>query len=108
MNKYSIKRLRKLANLLIDYFIELTTERHFMKNSFDGLNDEKEVMVVPMSGLDEQVMAIEYEKVELKEQLDLMIEKSDKKKGEATNQQAELESNLNTVLTRQLSLEKND
>ena len=49
LNTYSIKRLRKLENVMIDSFIELTTERDSMKSSFNGLNEEKEVMVVLMS-----------------------------------------------------------
>ena len=54
-------------------------------------------------------MVLESEKLELKEQLDLMIEKSCKRKGEATNLQAELERNLNTAITRlALALERND
>ncbi|XP_015087062.1 uncharacterized protein LOC107030207 [Solanum pennellii] len=101
--------LRRLADILIDSIIELTTERDSMNNSLDGLNEEKEVMVVQMYVLEEQVMVLESEKLELKEQPDFMIEKSRKRKGEAINLQAELESNLNTDETRlSLALERND
>ena len=55
------------------------------------------------------MMVLEFEKLKLKEQLDLMIEKYGKRKGEATNLQAELESNLNITENRlALALERND
>lgn len=56
-----------------------------MNCSLDGLNEEKELMVVQMSILEEQVVVLESEQLELNEKLDLMIEKSSKRKGEATN-----------------------
>ncbi|XP_015075551.1 uncharacterized protein LOC107019652 [Solanum pennellii] len=68
----------KLANVLIDSIIELTTERDSINNSLDGINEEKEVMVVQMSVLEKQMMVLEYEKLELMENLDLMIEKSER------------------------------
>lgn len=78
-----------------------------MNSSLDGLNEEKELMVVQMSILEEQVVVLESEQLELNEKLDLMIEKSSKRKGEATNLQGELESNLNTTETRlALALER--
>ena len=46
------------------------------------------------------MMVLEYVKQELKENLDLMIDKSGKRRGEGTNVKAELESNLNTAETR--------
>lgn len=52
-----------------------------------------------MSILEEQVMVLESEKLQIREQLDLMIEKSRKINGEVTTLQVELESNLNTVKT---------
>lgn len=57
-------------------------------------------MVNQMSALEVQVMVLKSEKLELKEQLDLMIEISSKRKGEDTNMHAELESNFNTFETR--------
>lgn len=66
---YSIKRLKRLANVLIDFVIELTIERDSMDSSLDGLNEEMEEMVVQMSFLEEQMMVFESEKMELKEQL---------------------------------------
>ncbi|XP_049360750.1 uncharacterized protein LOC125825454 [Solanum verrucosum] len=58
---------------------------------------------------EEQVMVLESENLELKEQLSLMIEKSGKRKGEVTSLQAELEASLNMAESRlALALERND
>lgn len=55
--------------------------------------------MVQMSILEEQVIVLESEKLQIREQLDLMIEKSRKINGEVTNLQVELESNLNIAET---------
>lgn len=70
-----------------------------MNISLDSLHKYKRVMVVQISVLEEQVMVLESEKLQIREQLDLMIEKSRKINGEVTTLQVELESNLNTVKT---------
>ncbi|XP_049364246.1 uncharacterized protein LOC125829001 [Solanum verrucosum] len=86
------EKLRNLAGVLIDFVIELTTEKDFMNNRLDSLSEVRIVLTVHMSVIMEQVMVLETENLELKEQLSLMIEKSGKGKGEATSLQAELEA----------------
>ena len=72
-------------------------------------SEQKTVMIVHMLVIEEQVIVLETENLELKEQLSLMNEKSGKRKGEATRLQIELEASLNTVETRlTLALERND
>ncbi|KAH0633623.1 hypothetical protein KY284_036409 [Solanum tuberosum] len=79
-----------------------------MNNSLDSLSEEITVLTVHMSVTEEQVMVLEYENLELKEQLSLMIEKSRKRKGEATSLQVELEASLNTAESiLALALERN-
>ena len=46
-------------------------------------------MIVHMSVIEEQVVFLEVKNLELKEPLSLMIEKSGKRKGEATSLQTE-------------------
>ncbi|KAH0633286.1 hypothetical protein KY284_036072 [Solanum tuberosum] len=100
---------RKLVDVLIDYVIELTTEKDSMNNNLDSLSEEKTVITVHMSVIEEQVIVLEVENLELKEQLSLMNEKYRKSKGEVTSLQAELEASLNSVETRlSLALERND
>ena len=62
-----------------------------------------------MSSLKEQVTFLDFEKLELREKLDLLIFKSGKTNGEATNLQVQLENNLNTIENRlYLDLERNN
>ncbi|KAH0645174.1 hypothetical protein KY284_033058 [Solanum tuberosum] len=84
-------------------------ENDSMNISLDSLSEEITVLTVHMSVTDEQVMVLESENLELKEQLSLMIEKSRERKRETTSLQAELEASLNTTETRlALVLERND
>jgi len=109
LNSYSVRRLRNLANVLIESIIELTTEKDSMNISLDLLGEEKTVTTVHISLIEEHLTVLEAENLELKNQLSIMIEKSGKRKGKATSLQAELEANLNTAETRlALALERND
>uniref|UniRef100_A0A0V0IPX0 Putative ovule protein n=1 Tax=Solanum chacoense TaxID=4108 RepID=A0A0V0IPX0_SOLCH len=102
LNTYSVRRLRNLANVLIDSVIELTTEKDSMNISLDILSEEKTVTTAHMSFIEEQLTVLEAENLELKNQLSLMIEKSGKRKGEVTSLQTELEASLNTAETQLL------
>ena len=94
LNTYSFRRLRNLDSALIDSFIELTIEKDSMNNSIDILSNERTLMIVQ---IEEQLLALELENLKLKNQLNLMVEKYQKKKGEVTGLQENLEANLNTV-----------
>ena len=66
-------------------------------------------MGVKMSVIKEQMVVLESEKLKLKNQLDLTIEKSGKKQGESSSLQVELEENLKTTKTKlALALERNN
>ncbi|KAH0691226.1 hypothetical protein KY289_018584 [Solanum tuberosum] len=108
LNTYSVRRLRNLVVVLIDSVIDLTAEKDFMNNSLDILGKEKTVTTTHMSFVEEQLTVLEVENLELENQLSIMIEKSGKKKGEATSLQTELEVSLNTIETRlAIALERN-
>ena len=53
-----------------------------------------------MPVIEEQMVVLEFVKLELKNQMDLMIEKSGKRKGEFTSLQVELVENLKTTKTK--------
>ena len=87
LNTYSLKRLRRLPNVLIDFVIELSSERDSMKAEFECLIEDTKQMGMEMSVVENQMVVLESEKLELINQLDLMIEKSGKRKGEFTSLQ---------------------
>ena len=68
--------MKKLTNVLIDSIIELTSERDSINVDFDILSENREMIVVRMAVIEEQMVILEYEKLELKCKLYLMIEKS--------------------------------
>ena len=57
----SVRRLRKLANILIDFVKELTTEKDSMNSSLDSLSEEKVMMIVQMSVIEEQLVVLKSE-----------------------------------------------
>ncbi|XP_015054944.1 uncharacterized protein LOC107001389 [Solanum pennellii] len=80
LNTYTLKRPRRLANVLIDSVMDLTSERDSMNLDFESLNENRDKMGEKM-----------------------------KRKGESTSLQIELEENLKTTETKlALALERND
>ncbi|XP_010319649.2 kinetochore protein SLK19-like [Solanum lycopersicum] len=109
LNTYSLKRLRKLANVLIDGVIELTSERDSMNVEFESLNENRDKMGEKMSLIKYKMTVQKSEKLELKKQLHHMTEKSEKQKGKSTSLQVELEEKLKTTETNLvLGLEKSN
>lgn len=58
LNTLSIRKLRKLTNILIDSIIELMIEKDSMNNSLDSLYEETYVMSVHMSVIEEQLVPL--------------------------------------------------
>lgn len=56
-----VRRLRKLANIFIDFVKELTTEKDSMNSSLDSLSEEKVMMIVQMSVIEEQLVVLKSE-----------------------------------------------
>ena len=93
---------------MIDSVIELTSERDSMNADFESLNENRHKMGEKMLVIEDQMVVLKSKKLELKNQLDLMIEKSGKRKGESTSLQIEVEENLKTIETKiALALERN-
>ena len=76
MNTYSLKRLTKLENVLINSVIELTSERDSMNVEFESLNENRDKMGKKISLIKEKMIVLESEKLELEKQLHLMTEQS--------------------------------
>ncbi|KAH0665359.1 hypothetical protein KY285_026565 [Solanum tuberosum] len=109
LHAYSVRELRNLAAILIDYITELTTEKDVMNNSLDIFHEEKVALVDHRSVVEEQLTVLETENLELVEKLKMLSEKCGRGKGEAINLQIEQETSLNTDETKlALALERND
>ena len=94
LNTYSLKKLRKLANFMIDSVIELTSERDTMNAECESLNENRDKMVDKMFKIEGKMIVLETEKLELKNQLYLMTKKSKKLKGRSTSLHVELEEKI--------------
>lgn len=55
-NTYFVIRLRNLANVSIDSTIELATEKESMNISLDSLSEQRIMMTMHMSIIEEQVI----------------------------------------------------
>ena len=71
-----------------------------MTNSLPKSSEDKILLVVHMSFIEEELTVLDIENIKFKEQLSIMIEKSRKRKGVASSLQIELKSSLNNVKTR--------
>ncbi|KAK4731298.1 hypothetical protein R3W88_024286 [Solanum pinnatisectum] len=100
LHTYSVKKLRNLEAIWIDSITELMTENDLMNNSLDIFYEEKVGLVENMSIVEEQLLVLETENLELKEKMKMMSEKYGREKGEASNLQLELETQLNSVETK--------
>ncbi|XP_069151836.1 uncharacterized protein [Solanum lycopersicum] len=88
LNTYSLKKLRTLANVMIDSMVELTSERYIMNAELKSLNENRDKMGEKMLKIEDQMAVLEYEKIELKKQLHLINEKAEKQKvGERSSSQ---------------------
>ena len=83
LNTYSLKKLRTLANVMIDSVIELTSERDIMNVELESLNENRDKMGEKMLKIEYQMVFLESEKIELKKQLHLINEKDEKQKGKS-------------------------
>ena len=65
VDKYSLKKLRTLAKVMIDSVIELTSERDTMNAELDSLTENKVKLEEKMS----RMVSLESDNSELKNQL---------------------------------------
>ena len=79
---------------MIDLVIVLTSERDTMNAEFESLNENRDKMVDKMLKIEGKMIVLETEKLELKNQLYLMTEKSEKLKGRSTSLHVELEEKI--------------
>nr|XP_010318127.1 uncharacterized protein LOC104646422 [Solanum lycopersicum] len=66
LNIYSLKKLRTLANVMIDSVIELTSERTIMNAELDSLTENKVKLEEKMLKMEDKMASLESDKTELK------------------------------------------
>ena len=65
LNNYSLKKLRTLANVMIDSVIELTSEKDIMNVELDSLSENKVKLEEKMSKMEDKMMSLESNNTEL-------------------------------------------
>ena len=65
LNYYSLKKLRTLANVMIDSVIELTSERDIMNAELDSLTENKVKLEEKMSKMEDKMASLESDNTEL-------------------------------------------
>ncbi|XP_069151990.1 intracellular protein transport protein USO1-like [Solanum lycopersicum] len=93
LDKYSLKKLRTLAKVMIDSVIELTSERDTMNDELDSLTENKVKLEVKMS----RMVSLESNNSELKNQLNKITEEAEKLNGMSNDLKAEIQEKLKTL-----------
>ncbi|XP_069150821.1 uncharacterized protein [Solanum lycopersicum] len=105
LNNYSLKKLRTLANVMIDSVIELTSERDIMNDELDSLTENKVKLEEKMP----KMVSLESDNTELKKQFNQIAEEAEKLNGSSNGLQDETEEILKTTKKNLgLSLEKSN
>ncbi|XP_069144607.1 uncharacterized protein [Solanum lycopersicum] len=86
LDKYSLKKLRTFAKVMIDSVIELTSERDTMNAELDSLTENKVKLEKKMS----RMVSLESDNSELKNQLNQITEEAEKLNGMSNGLQAEI------------------
>ena len=105
LDKYSLKKLRTLAKVMIDFVIELTFERDTMNAELDSLTENKVKLEEKMS----RMVSLESNNSELKNQLNQITEEAEKLNGMSNGLQAEIQEKLKNYEKKLgMSLEKSN
>ncbi|XP_069150922.1 sporulation-specific protein 15-like [Solanum lycopersicum] len=105
LDKYSLKKLRTLAKVMLDSVIELTSERDTMNAELEILTENKGQFEDTMS----RMVSLELNNSDLKNQLCQITEEAEKLNGKSISLQAEIQEKLNnSEKNLSLSLEKSN
>ncbi|XP_069152835.1 uncharacterized protein [Solanum lycopersicum] len=105
LDKYSLKKLRTLAKVMLDSVIELTFERDTMIAELEILTENKGQFEDTMS----RMVSLELKNSKLKNQLCQITEEAENLNGKPNSLQAEIQEKLkNSEKNLSLSLEKNN
>ncbi|XP_069144342.1 uncharacterized protein [Solanum lycopersicum] len=105
LDKYSLKKLRTLAKVMINSVIELTSERDTMNAELENLTKNKVKLEEKMS----KMVSLESNNSEHKNQLNQITEEAEKLNGMSNGLQAEIQEKLkNSEKNLGLSLEKSN
>lgn len=69
LNVYSIKKLKRLASVLIDSLCELAAEKDFLNKSPNIFQNEKIALTTQMSEIEERFASLDVENLDLKKKL---------------------------------------
>ena len=105
LDKYSLKKLRTLAKVMLDSVIELTSERDTMIVELEILTENKGQFEETMS----RMVSLKLNNSELKNQLCQFTEEAEKLNGKPNSLQAEIQEKLkNSEKNLSLSFEKSN
>ena len=90
LDKYSLKKLRTLAKVMIGSVIELTSERDTMNAELESLTENKVKLEEKMS----RMVSLESDNSELKNQLNQITEEAEKLNGMSNGLHAEIQEKL--------------
>ncbi|XP_069152828.1 uncharacterized protein [Solanum lycopersicum] len=104
LDKYSLKKLRTLAKVMLDSVIDLTSERDAMNAELEILTENKVQFEETMA----RMVSLKFKNSELKHQLCQFTEEAEKLNGKPNSLQAEIQEKLkNSETNLRLSFEKN-
>ena len=66
LNTYSLKKLRTLANVMIDSMVELTSERYIMNAELKSLNENRDKMGEKMLKIEDKMSSLESDNTDFK------------------------------------------
>ena len=90
LDKYSLKKLRTLAKVMLDSVIDLTSERDAMNAELEILTENKVQFEETMT----RMVSLEFKNSELKHQLCQFTEEAEKLNGKPNSLQAEIQEKL--------------
>ena len=109
LNNYSLKKLRTLANVMIDFVIELTSERDIMNVELDSLTENQVKLEEKILKIEDKMASLKSDNIEFKKQLSLKNEEGEKINGRSNGLQVETEEKLkNTEKNLGLAVEKSN
>lgn len=91
---YSPKKIKKLANVLLNSVCELTAERELLEDKVENLEHEKLALTIQLFEVGDQSLKLKSKNKDLMDQLKKMDESDGKGKKKASNIQINLEEKL--------------
>lgn len=105
---FSTKKLMKLAAILINSTIELTTKKNALNNQLDLVQNEKITLIFQLSEVEKHILDMELDNLTICQKLNEETKGYQKGKETTSNLQLEIEASLNdTEEKHAIALERN-